>query len=367
MMDINILKKWAIMIFFPFFLSGSFSMSFPNFKNEGLINQIVQMNSNFRVYIPYVSKPCPLDPSQIEIVFRRRVYPYTMLYGISLDSPCSINLTATSPDWESQPVWSQDGTMIVHGRDGDLFTFNLINREEINITKENLGFSGWPVWSADNITIAYTSIIPGWGGASDIFTVKIDGSERTNVTNHPEYYKHLSWSPDGDQVSFLSNAGLWVMNKDGTDRKSVAYFPGLDSPKWSPTDDTIVFSAGIGGASEIYLINSDGKGLMRLTTSGRKGYEPVWSPNGRKIAFLSPENFNTDIFIMNKDGSGSINITNSPDEIWDLDWSSNREKIAFVKRVDGTDHIFIANTDGSGFFSLTNDSSYSDFHPEWKP
>ena len=71
-----------------------------------------------------------------------------------------------------------------------------------------------------------------------------------------------------------------------------------DDPDWSPDGGRIAFSSYRDGNREIYVMNSDGSGVTRLTdrflwsTKWRRGTldyadEPDWSPDGRRIAFRS--------------------------------------------------------------------------------
>ena len=49
----------------------------------------------------------------------------------------------------------------------------------------------------------------------------------------------------------------------------------------------IVFTSNRDGNAEIYSINADGSGLIRLTTNAYNDDHPRWSPNGTKILFQS--------------------------------------------------------------------------------
>jgi hypothetical protein len=57
-------------------------------------------------------------------------------------------------------------------------------------------------------------------GNFDIFTTRIDGSDLTNLTNHPAFDGEPRWSPDGTRIAWVSDrtgaAELFVMNSDGT-------------------------------------------------------------------------------------------------------------------------------------------------------
>lgn len=89
-------------------------------------------------------------------------------------------------------------------------------------------------------------------------------------------------------------------------------------PSWSPDGAKIAASFSIdqtNGYSDVYVMNSDGSGLTRLTYSGQSQMwsdYPVWSSDGRRIIFLfggtttSGASGSAGIYSMNADGSNQL-------------------------------------------------------------
>ena len=134
--------------------------------------------------------------------------------------------------------------------------------------------------------------------------------------------------------------------------------------------------------SEIFLMNSDGKRVRRLTKHPQFDAEPAWSPDRKKIAFMSfrdkhrrPGEGSTqgEIYVMNPDGTNLINLTQSPEKPdKSPTWSPDGKQIAFISaelsRVDGVFHhdIWVMDADGGNPRNLTNHRA-SEWGPDWSP
>src|SRR5262245_41310357 len=78
---------------------------------------------------------------------------------------------------------------------------------------------------------------------------------------------------------------------------------GPDSqPDRSPA---LAFVSQRDGDQEIYRMNPDGSGQIRLTNNPGRDLNPVWSPDGERIAFRSDrqsDSLRYDIYVMDADG-----------------------------------------------------------------
>ena len=63
---------------------------------------------------------------------------------------------------------------------------------------------------------------------------------------------------------------------------------------------------------DIYVMNADGTGQVRLTNNPAGDWSPSWSPDGQRITFVSNRDSNWEIYVMNADGTGQVNLTNNP-------------------------------------------------------
>jgi Tol biopolymer transport system component len=94
----------------------------------------------------------------------------------------------------------------------------------------------------------------------------------------------------------------------------------------------ILFTSERDGNQEVYLIQPDGSGLMRLTEDPAVDTDPAWSPDGRRIVFRSRRDGSSDIFVMGADGSQPTNLVrdrgDSLDDEFTPAWNPDGETLA---------------------------------------
>ncbi len=112
----------------------------------------------------------------------------------------------------------------------------------------------------------------------------------------------------------------------------------------------------VDGDSEIFIVNSDGSGLIQLTHNTVIDEHPSISGDGSKIAFHSYVDGDWEIFVVNSDGTGLTQLTDNT--AWNINPSicGDGSKIAFDSLIDGDREIFIVNSDGSALTQVTQNT-----------
>jgi TolB protein len=157
----------------------------------------------------------------------------------------------------------------------------------------------------------------------------------------------------------LGGCDLRSRNGRGSDYANGGTYTGSD-PSFSADGSKVVFGSIRNGRGDIYVVNSDGSELKRLTFTEDYEGQPQFSPDGRRIVFVSERDGrgNGEIYIMNADGSRQERLTDSSDYNSEPTFSPDGAKIAFIRQFGKFEKgLFIMNADGSGLRQLTQDSA----------
>jgi TolB protein len=133
------------------------------------------------------------------------------------------------------------------------------DRSEIRNLSNNLAADYQPTWlddsglfSTDDEHIAFTS---NRDGNQEIYLVLLDGTQQTNISNHPAEDFSPKGTHSGDRIVFVStrdgSQDVFIMYADGSSQGNLTNHPAQDTlPAWSP-DANWIASPATGMAPEI--------------------------------------------------------------------------------------------------------------------
>lgn len=207
-----------------------------------------------------------------------------------------------------------------------------------------------------------------------IYAVRPDGRGLSRLTSGPYTDLCPAYSASGRRIVFCSNRSgafeIWSMAANGRGLRQLTSVAYASFPDLSPDGSRIVFDGQMPGDAndDIFVMNSDGSGLRRLTSDSGNNDYPAWSPDGRQIAFVSDRTGVEQVFVMRADGTRPAQLTFAPvahDEV--PDWRPDGRQIAYAQGDPGPDEkIWVMNADGSNPHQITFGTA-DDFGPAWSP
>jgi Tol biopolymer transport system component len=204
---------------------------------------------------------------------------------------CAVALASLAVSGEAEATFPGKNGRIAYNSNGVIYTINPDGSGKSKVT--NTHVSGDPIdYSPDGKKITYMSY-EGFNDGSpsgpqkdaEIYTINLDGSGKTNVTNNNRYDVASSYSPDGKRIAYTH----W----DGNDL-------------------------------EIYTINTDGTGVFRVTNNRTNEYDPSYSPDGKTLVFSGSSEKHSGIYTISARGGGKTKVAEGGD---DPDYSPDGKKI----------------------------------------
>jgi hypothetical protein len=203
------------------------------------------------------------------------------------------------------PAWSPDGRRIAFqsNRDGN-WEIYVMNADGSNVRRltDDDGRDGEPSWSPDGRRLAFVH-------DGRLYEMQATGQKKQSLENEGEW---PSWSRNGKalayDVEFDDHAhGLGVLDPS----VGLGSYGNQDNrrPVWSPRRDLIAYECRFGTHWHICVLNPKTGSQRVLTGHDSDSFAPTWSRDGTHLAFLSDRDGLDQLFVMRSDGTGVVRLT----------------------------------------------------------
>jgi WD40 repeat protein len=212
--------------------------------------------------------------------------------------------------FQSKMDISREGVLAFVTKSGENDVLHLYDIEQEKI-RETLRFRelvviGSPSWSPDGRRIVFSGV--DMSGSSDLYMWDFGRQSFLRLTNDLYDDRDPAWSPRGDRIAFSSDRtpfgekGKYNLFVYDTQTKGIDYLTYSDNsyyaPAWFPDGSSIVFSADLDGARNVWMMKADRAGreaeIRKITHFTTATFDPAVTDSGELI-FTAFENFSFQI------------------------------------------------------------------------
>src|SRR2546426_647508 len=236
-------------------------------------------------------------------------------------------------------------------RVGHIWRANVAGGGSLQMTSGQRGESS-PRWSLDGRVIAFVATRDTGTGSAQIYLINDAGGEARPLTHHATADANITWSPSGD----ADQSEVWVMRADGSDPTQLTHNQVDESDaQLSPDNSQVLFHAGANAKFETYYNDN----LFVVPAAGGVAkplvpdlpYDVInarWSRDGQSIFFVANLGVHSELFQVAVASGRLRQLTDGAHAIrgWEYDPERGRHILSFDESTNPGD-VWEIGADGA--------------------
>ncbi|MBN1918790.1 MAG: PD40 domain-containing protein [Verrucomicrobia bacterium] len=146
-------------------------------------------------------------------------------------------------------------------------------------------------------------------------------------------------------------------------------------PVWSPDGQQVAYISDAAGVRQVFIANADGTGAWQVTSDPNGAFEVVWAPDSQWLVYSQSESSPKDLIkvVLNETRdavASTLNLTNEGAPAYYTEWREQQVSpdglmIVAVRVYNSRYYLHVVNADGTNLHAVGN-PLYAR-HPSWKP
>ncbi len=224
-----------------------------------------------------------------------------------------------------------------------------------------------PAWSAEREEVLFLS---DRGGATNLYRMKPDGSDLTQVTQTSADKQSPIWMGI-DRIIFASNRegdyDLYLTNLNGSRLERLTdndYYDG--QPAYSADRQELAYISKTTGQEKLHLMKVDSNQSLLLNRGDEQDKVPAWTYEGKQILFVIGSNEQSSFYRINPNGSGLEELAKLKEQVVDYAlWDKEDRLILYEMKGDKSKNLKLLTSKGEAR-EVISDKKIDYTEPEWK-
>jgi tricorn protease len=287
-------------------------------------------------------------------------------------------LISEGPRASRDPMWIGKEIFYNSDRDGhfNLYAYDTSSGKTRQVTRNTVWDVRWPSSDRSQRIVfeldGELQILDVKTGKSAPIAVRVpdDGvNRRPSFVSAADLIEQVELSPKGERVLFAARGDIFSAPVEKGPTRNLTHSPGAHDkwPSWSPDGANVAFLSDASGEEELYVVAQDGSSPAEKITSGGHAcrYDPKWSPDNQRIAFSDKDG---GLWLASLKDHSTQEIAHSAEgEIRDYQWSPGSGYLAFsINGKNNFSALYIWSVNDAKLHQVTS-GMFNEQSPAWHP